>query len=44
MMLPRSLLSDEQPYQFALYGLRGDRRELIENYRVRTQYRQQQGQ
>lgn len=36
--LPRSLLSDGQPYQFALYGLRGNKRELLENYRVRIQY------
>jgi hypothetical protein len=35
--VPRSLLTGSE-YQFRLYGLRGDKRELIENYRVRIQY------
>jgi Putative zinc-finger len=36
--VPRSLVTGGQ-YQFALYGLRGNKKELIENYRVTIQYR-----
>jgi hypothetical protein len=37
VVIPRRLLTSSQ-YQFMLYGLRGNRRQLIEDYRVRFQF------
>jgi hypothetical protein len=36
--VPHRLLNGGGQYQFGLYGLRGDKTELIENYRIRIQF------